>query len=372
MKKSFKVNTEIIPIDKTFELISELKIKDDDLIVVSQMFFSKNLQDFIKNSKCKILIKDDFYKIQNDILNVRKVIESIDFSYKRVIGIGSASIMDLAKLLSLNDINNFDLILQNKIKRHKELLLVPTTPGIGSEVSPFLFLNTKDLHNIVLLNNIALCADITYICYEALEQISDNALLSSTFDAFTQAFETYLSPYSTCINRAICKDALKIFTEILLDFSKNENYVDKNEILKKCIFAGTMSGIAYANIGSSIVQNLAYPLRSCLNIRNGLACYVIFFEVLKIYDNKKPYGLLDDLKDIIAIALQCPKERAFYELERMCNFIYKKQSLSSLGMKDNQILEFTDLVMTNVDFFDKNSYVDLSLNEIADLYKRLF
>ncbi len=372
MKKSFKVNTEIIPIDSTSELIAELDIKDNDLVVVSKVFFSQYLQDFIKDSKCHILIKDNFYTNQNDAFNVKTIIDSINFSYDRVIGIGSASVMDLAKILSLNEIQNFDLILKNQIKRDRELILVPTTPGIGSEVSPFLFLNKKDVHNIVILNNVNLCADITYICYEALEQISDNALLSSTFDAFTQAFDTYLSPYSTCINRAICKDALRMFTEILLDFSKNESYVDKHEILKKCVFAGTMSGIAYANIGSSIVQNLAYPLRSCLNIRNGLACYVIFFEVLKIYDNKKPYGLLDDLKDIIAIALQCPKERAFYELERMCNLIYQNQSLSSLGMKDNQILEFTDLVMTNVDFFDKNAYVPLSLNEIADLYKKLF
>ena len=60
-----------------------------------------------------------------------------DIEYKRVIAIGGGTILDVAKLFALKNISPVTELYDKKLEiiKDKELILVPTTCGTGSEVT---------------------------------------------------------------------------------------------------------------------------------------------------------------------------------------------------------------------------------------------
>ena len=135
--------------------------------------------------------------------------------------------------------------------------------------------------------------------------------------------------------------------------------------------AGTLSGLSYANAGCAAVHALSYPLSIRLKIPHGEANYLVFNEVLKIYAAKNPTGALGDIEEIIAATLNCTKENALIKSDNLCGTLMQRKPLSSYGMKENQILEFTDMVLTRQHMLIANGYVQLTVGEIAKIYKDL-
>ena len=64
-------------------------------------------------------------------------------TYNRVFSIGGGTILDVAKLFALKTVSPVVKLFNKELEivKDKELILVPTTCGTGSEVTIFLFLN---------------------------------------------------------------------------------------------------------------------------------------------------------------------------------------------------------------------------------------
>ena len=159
--------------------------------------------------------------------------------------------------------------------------------------------------------------------------------------------------------------------QTVADLGCDFHLADLEKSYKQLQTAGALSGLSYANAGCAAVHALSYPLSIRLKIPHGEANYLVFNEVLKIYAAKNPTGALDDIEEIIASTLNCTKENALIKSDNLCGTLMQRKPLSSYGMKENQILEFTDMVLTRQHMLIANGYVQLTVGEIAQIYKDL-
>ena len=370
IRKAFRAQCEIVAMQDLYDLILFVDFNEHDLIVTSQKLYEDRLE--ILHDKCTFLIKDDFGHGPLTDEMIDSIASKVGANFKRIIGIGSGSILELSKLLSLEKIAPFTDVFKEKIKIKKvrDLILVPTNPGTGSEVTPYASVVIKSLGSQYVLNDDALYASYALLCPDLSLDIPFKIIASSSFDGFIHAFESYLSPIATTFSRALSFRSMELFLKSWLYISTHGTGAI-NEKIKKLLEAGAMGGVSYANAGCAAIHALAYPLSVRLKIAHGEANYIVFFDVVNIYYLKKPLGLIDNIAELIASILGCNKDESFKTLERLCNNILMRKRLSSYGMRENQILEFTDMVMTRQNMLIANGYVPLTVGEIADIYKNL-
>lgn len=371
LTKSFIVKTKVTSFSQIDALAIYLKVGLGDLIITERRVYIDSLQKYCANSKATVIFKDDFIKGANSYEAFLELKKHINFHYTRVIGIGGGGTLDLAKLLAIDTTNLKNLFFEKEqVCKIASLYLVPTTPGTGSEVTPFCALYFEDRGLQFLLSSQALFADEAILCPKFLTTIPFDVLLASSFDAYVHAFESYLSPLATyqssILSMHVLENLLKIFVQIA-----NKGLAEVDSYLETIQLCGNIAGIAYANAGCAAVHALSYPLSTRLKIPHGEANYLVFFEVLQLYLRKKPEGKISNIRDLMAKVLMCDKLDAFAEFSKQCDYFMVKKGLAEYGMKESQILEFTDMVLSRQHMLIANGYETLTASEISDIYQNI-
>ena len=91
-----------------------------------------------------------------------------------------------------------------------------------------------------------------------------------------------------------------------------------------------------------------------------------------MYDELEQRPVLTDLKDILALYLGCTRELAFEKLDELVHQLFDIPSLSSIGMKEEEIISFSKSVVKNQQRLMSNGYVNLNEEQIQEVYRRLF
>lgn len=351
-------------------LLDTLKLGPRDLIVTEERVYQNYLSK--EAAACRILIRDRYGKGPNTDKTLLQAVDDAGTAYDRVIGMGGGAVLDLAKLLVLerplpvkNLFENPDLL-----RKSRELILVPTTPGTGSEVTPYVALYIEDLGQQLILMHDLLYADSALLCPALLENMPFSPFAASMLDAFTHALESYLSPLSTPLSRTVSLEAMRVLIRAFMGIAR-DGISALHGALTDIQMAGTMGGIGYANAGCAAIHALSYPLSVRLRIPHGEANYLVCREVLRLYEKKAPDGPLKEVKRVLASAMQGSEEHAFDELDGYCQALLPRRRLSSYGMTEEQILSFTDMVLTRQNLLIANGYVTLTPAEIASVYRAL-
>ncbi len=368
MEKAFEVKTKIMSAARISELSALLPFKSGDLVLTeSRLAPQLQLPDFVS-----VMVRDDLGRGPNTEELVEKAVHAAGANCSRVIGIGGGAVLDLAKLLSLEQVLPLheSFTQPQDLRRSRELVLIPTTPGTGSEVTPYSAVYFPDLGAQLVLNSAALSADAALLCPEFLTDIPFKIFAASSFDAFTHAFESYLSALATPFSRVLALQAIK-------DLISSWQHIAGAGVsamaaeLAAVQLAGTMAGISYANAGCAAVHALAYPLCTRLKIKHGEANYLVFDAVCALYQKKNPQGALADIQRLLAALFNCPEDQAFSAFSALCQSLLPRQRLSACGMQERQILEFTDMVLTRQHMLIANGYIPLSAGDITAVYRQL-
>lgn len=91
-----------------------------------------------------------------------------------------------------------------------------------------------------------------------------------------------------------------------------------------------------------------------------------------MYERLRPEEVLNDLKQLVADCLGCEVKDAFEKLDQLIRFIVEVPTLSSLGMKEEEIVSFSESVVLNQQRLMSNGYVNLNKEQIQEIYKTLF
>lgn len=370
ISKAFAIKSTVQSFPAPQALFDHLQIRRTDLIVTEERVFQNYLSAL--NFPCRYLITAALGRGPNSTALIAKAAQVSGSACTRVIAIGGGSTLELGKLLSLERLEPLNALFEDEknIIRARTLILVPTTPGTGSEVTPFAAVFFEDLGRQLVLTSQKLCADEALLCPAFLDKIPFTVFAASSLDAFTHAVESYLSPLATPLSRTIAKEAMQILCQSWQEVvQQGSTAFDK--AIPRVQMAGTMAGISYANAGCAAVHALSYPLSVRLKIRHGEANYLVIKKVLDLYEKKNPDGALMDIKLLLSPIFNTTPDQAFAKVDELCASLLPRKRLSSYGMTESQILEFTDLVLTRQNLLIANGYVPLSASEIADIYRQL-
>ena len=292
---------------------------------------------------------------------------------KRIIAIGGGTIIDLAKLYALKETTPILDLYDGKIpvEKDKELILVPTTCGTGSEVTNISILALKSRGTKKGLANDEMYADAAVLVPELLEGLPDYVFATSSIDALIHAIESSLSPMGNVYTRMFGYKAI----EMILNGYKvirDEGMEARKPLLSDFMIASNYAGIAFGNAGCGAVHALSYPLGATYHVAHGESNYAMFTGVMKNYMELKTDGEIAKLNRFLADILECPVRYVYEELEKLLNVLIPKKALHEYGVTEEQLGEFADSVMENQGRLMANNYVELDRDRVYKIYKELW
>jgi alcohol dehydrogenase class IV len=199
-----------------------------------------------------------------------------------IVGLGGGSSMDVAKLVALLASGKEKLGAVYGVGVAKgprlPLILVPTTAGTGSEVTPISIVTTGEgekkgvVSPLIVPDWAVLDADLTLGLPPAVTA-------ATGIDAMVHAIEAYTSkrlknPVSDCLAR----EALSLLGANIHEACRN----GRNQTARQNMLLGAMlAGMAFANAPVAAVHALAYPVGARFHVPHGLSNSLVLPEVLR-------------------------------------------------------------------------------------------
>ena len=293
--------------------------------------------------------------------------------YKRVIAIGGGSVLDTAKLFVLENPRPILDLFDRKIpiKKTRELVLVPTTCGSGSEATNVTILELKSRHTKLGLADDELYADSAVLIPELLGRLPFEAFGTSSIDALIHSMESVLSPRATSYTELFGYKSI----EIILSGYKiiaREGPEARLPLLKDFLIASNYAGISFVNSGTGAVHAMSYPLGGVYHVPHGEANYCMLIGVFNKYMAKDPNGRISRLNAFIANILGCGESVVYGELEKLLGTIVQRKPLREYGVTEQDLKDFTENVMTKQGRLMANNYAELFESDVYGIYKELY
>lgn len=370
--KSFKLSPEIMTFNKCEEFCSKFNINKKDLIITNEYIYKPFFESYIEDAT--VIYRRDFGSGEPSDIMVEAIYDKVkNVDYNRVIGIGGGSILDVAKLFALEKITPVCDLFEKKFEpvKNKELILIPTTCGTGSEVTNISVLHLSSLNSKFGLANDEILADYAVLIPELLKVLPFKVFAASSIDALIHAIESFVSPKASVFTEMYSIQAMKM---ILNGFKSivSKGKDELNNLFDDFLIASTYAGIAFGNAGTGAVHAMSYPLGSVYHVPHGEANYVCFTEIFKTYEKINPNGKISRLNKILSEILNCSSSEVFTEIENLLYEILPKKSLSGYGATEEDLLLFTDNVVTKQGRLMGNAYVPLDKDTIYNIYKTLY
>lgn len=201
-----------------------------------------------------------------------------------VIGFGGGSSLDVAKIIAvlshpqqtqcLNELYGIDQVEGPRLP----LILIPTTAGTGSEVTPISIVTTGETTKTGIVSPL-LFADIAILDASFTRGLPKHITAATGIDAMVHAIEAYTSkikknPYSDML----AKQALKLLNNNLTRVLEDG---DDLEARQNMLVGSMLAGQAFANAPVGAVHALAYPLGGHFHLSHGHSNAIVLAEVLK-------------------------------------------------------------------------------------------
>lgn len=201
-----------------------------------------------------------------------------------VLGFGGGSVLDVAKVIAilahpqqqqtLADLYGIDQVQLPRLP----LILVPTTAGTGSEVTPISIVTTGETTKTGIVSPV-LFADVAILDATFTQYLPAATTAATGIDAMVHAIEAYTSKLKkNFYSDHLAKQALLLLNQNLpLVLKQPADLAARQNMLLGAMLAGQ----AFANAPVGAVHALAYPLGSHFHIAHGHSNALVLIEVLK-------------------------------------------------------------------------------------------
>lgn len=259
-----------------------------------------------------------------------------EFGAELVIGFGGGSSMDTAKLVALllgTDQPLADMYGVNKVRGGRlPLILIPTTAGTGSEVTPISVVTVGETSKMGV-NDPALYADLA-VLDAALTYGLPRAVTAATgIDAMVHCIEAYTSK----IEKNPISDALALAGLKKLHGAIERACTDGQDTQARedMLLGALLAGQAFANAPVGAVHALAYPLGGIFHVPHGLSNSLMLPPVLR-YNADIADPLYAEMS--AHIGLKNPGAVALVEeMERIADAVKIETRLSQVGVSHNDL-----------------------------------
>ena len=263
------------------------KLGPNILFITDKGLMSLNLTEPMLNELYKYSsIVEVFQDVEADP-SIKTLLNSIEVGKKinatGVIGFGGGSSMDVAKLSSLILGSNEDIEetwgVSNAKGPRLPLVLIPTTAGTGSEVTPISIITVGEEEKKGVSSSVIL-PDIAILDPDLTIGLPAHTTAATGIDAMVHAIEGYTSANknNNPISKMLAIEALK-----LLSGSIQKAVFDGSNIEARgnMLIGAMLAGKAFANSPVAAVHALAYPIGGTFHVSHGLSNSLVLPYVLR-------------------------------------------------------------------------------------------
>jgi alcohol dehydrogenase class IV len=213
-----------------------------------------------------------------------------------LVGIGGGSPLDIAKVAAVKATNDrpvdaffgIDLI----EKQGLPTILVPTTAGTGSEVTPIAILSDEKEK---LKKGIVSPYLFPWACIldpELTLGLPQQITAATGMDALIHAVEAYTSRNANFFSDLLAEKAISlVYGNIHKAYADGDNIEARSNMLEGSLLAG----MAFANAGVTAVHAFAYPIGAEFHIPHGMANSIMLVPVMN-------FNLLGNMEKFAKIA----------------------------------------------------------------------
>lgn len=199
-----------------------------------------------------------------------------------VVGLGGGSSLDVAKLTALLAGSGEDLDAAWGVGNAKgprlPLVLVPTTAGTGSEVTPVSIITVEGDEKRGVSSPVIL-PDIAVLDATLTLSLPAGTTAATGIDAMVHAIEAYASKSANNnpLSRMFAIEALKLLGANIERVIAEPGDIDARGAM---LLGSTLAGMAFANSPVAAVHALAYPIGGTFHIPHGLSNALVLPHVL--------------------------------------------------------------------------------------------
>jgi len=218
--------------------------------------------------------------------------ENVDF----VVAIGGGSPMDAAKainLLTCQDIPEDKLYEGQYSDRILPMIMVPTTAGTGSEVTPYSILTNHRLQTKKSIGSPILFPKIAILDAKYTDNLPKEITINTALDALSHSIEGMLSINANPITDSI---ALESIRRISLCFENLKSGQLTRKQRFELLYASTLGGMVIANTKTTAVHSMGYSLTYFHDIDHGRANGLLLGEFLRYLEKSWP----ERIKEILS------------------------------------------------------------------------
>lgn len=290
-----------------------------------------------------------------------------------VIGLGGGSPLDTAKLAAvlatgeqaLSDMYGVDQVSAARLP----LVLVPTTAGTGSEVTPIAIVTTGETTKSGVVSPV-LYADTAILDPALTRGLPAEVTAATGIDAMVHAIEAYTSKHKkNPVSDALAREALRLLSvHVPGAFADGANDDHRGGAMLGAMLAGQ----AFANAPVAAVHALAYPLGGQFHLPHGLTNSLVLPHVLR-FNLPAASGLYAALaEDVCGPVTGSEEARAdafVTRMEALCEQVGLRRRLREFGISHNHLPGLADDAMKQTRLLQNNPRA-VTLDDARRIYER--
>ena len=259
-----------------------------------------------------------------------------------VVGLGGGSALDAAKILATTLAAPVSTTLMDVFRfgakapwdRRLPLILIPTTSGTGSEVTPFATIWDHEEHKKHSLAGHFVFPDLALLDAALTLTLNQDDTLYPALDAISHALESLWNKNITPVSRAFAFQSLNLSSHALpLVLVEPLSLKARQDLL----IASAMAGLAISQTRTALAHSISYPITSHFGIPHGLACSFTLPKLLNknmsmLFANDGEQLVLEKIHQLL-ITLNLSKRLAKYV--DLKNLLTVEQEMLTPGRADN-------------------------------------
>lgn len=267
-----------------------------------------------------------------------------------IVGIGGGSSIDIAKVAAILVTNEGEIAsfvgIDQISKPGLATIIIPTTAGTGSEVTPIAILSDheeklkKGLVSPYLFPTVALLdPDLTI-------GLPPHVTAATGMDALIHAVEAFTSKNADSLTDVFARQAMKLIYNNIRKVYHNGNDI----IARENMLEGSMlAGMAFANAGVTAVHAFSYPIGAEFHLSHGVANSIMLTPVME-FNMSGNLSRFASIGEAFGIEYTGSDEKeaatlAVKALRQLTEDLNIPKHLSEFGIKDEDVPGLAEGVM---------------------------
>lgn len=198
------------------------------------------------------------------------------------IGLGGGSVLDATKLLAAlakNDKPLTDMLGIDQIENDGvPTVLIPTTSGTGSEVTPNAIVTIPERQLKIGIVSRRLYPKLAVLDPELTITLPKAVTAATGMDAFTHALESFIGRKANPISDMFALESIRLISGSIVEAYENGSSIAARSAM---LYGSAYGGMALAASGTAAVHALAYPLGGRFGIAHGVANAMLLPHVME-------------------------------------------------------------------------------------------